>query len=105
MDAALREHFSDQATWTRPDGGYQRWVELPFEVDTRDLLADAARAGVLFSPGTLFMPDARPSRAMRLTVSNADESQIRRGVGAIGRVVTQSGSTQSGTGRTAGMHL
>jgi DNA-binding transcriptional MocR family regulator len=105
MDRALGESMPRGTSWTRPDGGYQRWVELPFEVDTRDLLADAARAGVLFSPGTLFMPDARPSRAMRLTVSNADESQIRRGVGAIGRVVTQSGSTQSGTGRTAGMHL
>jgi len=105
MDEALEAAMPRGTTWTRPDGGYQRWVELPFEVDTRDLLADAARAGVLFSPGTLFMPDARPSRAMRLTVSNADEHQIRRGVDALGQVAARSGSTQSGTGRTAGMHL
>jgi DNA-binding transcriptional MocR family regulator len=78
---------------------------LPFEVDTRDLLADAARAGVLFSPGTLFMPDARPSRAMRLTVSNADENEIRRGVTALGEVTARSAALQSGTGRAAGMHL
>jgi DNA-binding transcriptional MocR family regulator len=105
MDEALEAAMPDGTTWTRPDGGYQRWVELPFEVDTRDLLADAARAGVLFSPGTLFMPDARPSRAMRLTVSNADEHEIRRGVDALGKVAARSGSMQSGTGRTAGMHL
>jgi DNA-binding transcriptional MocR family regulator len=105
MDHALEASMPSGTAWTRPDGGYQRWVELPFEVDTRDLLADAARAGVLFSPGTLFMPDARPSRAMRLTVSNADEDEIRRGVDALGEVVAQSGSAQSGTGRTAGMHL
>ena len=92
-------------TWTRPEGGYQLWVELPFEIDTRDLLPDAARAGVLFSPGTLFMPDARPSRAMRLTVSCADEDEIHRGVAALGDVARQAGSALQGTGRAGGMHL
>jgi DNA-binding transcriptional MocR family regulator len=105
MDQALEESMPTGTVWTRPDGGYQRWVELPFEVDTRDLLADAARAGVLFSPGALFMPDARPSRAMRLTVSCAEEHEIRRGVSALGEVAAKNGLTRSGAGRAAGMHL
>lgn len=105
MDRALEDSMPSGTTWTRPDGGYQRWVELPFEIDTRDLLADAARAGVLFSPGTLFLPDARPSRAMRLTVSNADEEEIERGVAALGEVARRSRDAGSGIGRTAGMHL
>ena len=45
--AALAREMPEGTTWTRPEGGYQLWVELPFEVDTRDLLADAARAGVV----------------------------------------------------------
>jgi GntR family transcriptional regulator/MocR family aminotransferase len=105
MEEALASAMPQGTTWTKPDGGYQLWVELPFEVDTRDLLADAARAGVLFSPGTLFMPDARPSRAMRLTVACADEDEIRRGVAALGVVAKASRAVKPGTGRTAGMHL
>jgi DNA-binding transcriptional MocR family regulator len=60
---------------------------------------------VLFSPGTLFMPDGRPSNAMRLTVACADEEEIRRGVAALGKVLDRLGSTEPGTGRAAGMHL
>lgn len=88
-----------------PEGGHQRWVELPFDVDTRDLLADAARAGVVFSPGTLFMPDGRPSRGMRLSVAGVDESEIERGVAALGKVVRARAGRAPGAGRTAGMHL
>jgi len=91
--------------WTSPDGGYQRWVELPAGLDTRDLLAEAARAGVLYSPGTLFMPDARPSSAMRLTVTGADEDEIRRGVAALGEVVRGSVPARARSMRTGGMHL
>ena len=102
---ALGEALPAGTTWTRPEGGYQLWVELPYEVDTRDLLVDAAREGVVFSPGTLFMPDARPSRAMRLTVACADEEAIRRGVLALGRVTSERRAAGPGMGRTAGMHL
>jgi DNA-binding transcriptional MocR family regulator len=105
MEEALESTMPEGTTWTRPDGGYQLWLELPYEVDTRDLLADAARAGVLFSPGALFMPDARPSRAMRLTVACADEDEIRRGVTALGVVARASRAVEPGAGRIAGMHL
>lgn len=106
MEAVLTSEMPEGTRWTRPDGGYQLWLELPFEVDTRDVLADAARAGVLFSPGTLFMPDARPSRGMRLTVACADEQEIRRGVTALAKVVRRFGAAGYGAaGRAAGMHL
>ena len=102
---ALAENMPPGTIWTEPEGGYQRWVELPFEVDTRDLLSDAARAGVVFSPGTLFMPDARPSRGMRLSVAAVDESEITRGVAALGKVVRKRATRAPGAGRTAGMYL
>lgn len=105
IDLALESEMPSGTSWTKPDGGYQLWVQLPFEVDTRDLLADAARAGVLFSPGASFMPDARPSRAMRLTVACADEGEIKRGVAALGEVVQASREAAPGVGRAAGMHL
>ena len=105
MAEALAEAMPEGTTWTQPEGGYQLWVELPYEVDTRDLLADAARAGVIFSPGSLFMPDGGPSRAMRLTVACADEEAIRRGVAALGKVVDANSAVGPGVGRMAGLHL
>ena len=105
MDEMLASEMPAGTTWTKPDGGYQLWVELPYEIDTRNLLPDAARAGVLFSPGASFMPDGRSSRAMRLTVACADEDDIRRGISALGEVVKASCGSLSGSGRTAGTHL
>ncbi len=105
LDEALAREMPEGTTWTRPDGGYQLWVELPGEVDTRDMLADAARAGVLYSPGTHFMPDARPSNALRLTVACADEEEIARGIAALGDVARQRGRGVFDPGRRPGDHL
>ena len=105
LEEALSKSMPGGTRWTSPDGGYQLWVELPDGVDTRDLLPEAARAGVLFSPGTLFMPDARPSSALRLTVAAATEDEIARGVAALGEVVKRSGESRRTQGRRPGNHL
>ncbi len=89
MREALAEHLPEGTRWTRPDGGYQVWVELPFAIDTRDLLADAARAGVLFSPGSQHLPEGGPSRCLRLTLAQVGVTEIRAGVAALGRVVAR----------------
>ena len=85
---ALARHLPG-AAWTRPEGGMQLWVELPGGVDTGDLLADAIGAGVLFAPGSQFLHDARPSSGLRLAFAMPDETAIRRGVEALGRVVAR----------------
>ena len=84
---ALAEHLPAGARWTTPEGGYQIWVELPEGIDTRDLLADAVGAGVLFAPGSQFNHDGRASRCLRLSFAMADAAMLRRGVAALGRVL------------------
>jgi DNA-binding transcriptional MocR family regulator len=84
---ALAEHLPAGARWTTPEGGYQIWVELPEGIDTRDLLADAVGAGVLFAPGSQFNHDGRASRCLRLSFAMADAALLRRGVAALGRVL------------------
>ena len=49
--------------------------------------ADAARGGVLFAPGSQFLTDQGPSRGLRLTLAQANEAEIERGVGILGEVV------------------
>jgi GntR family transcriptional regulator/MocR family aminotransferase len=86
---ALRAYMPGDVRFTTPEGGYQVWVTLPEEIDTRDLLADATRAGVLFAPGSVFLHDGRPSSSLRLTVAQTDEAAIGRGVPILARVVEE----------------
>ena len=84
---ALAEHMPEGARWTTPEGGYQVWLELPGNLDTRDLLADAVASGVLFAPGSQFYSDGRPSNGMRLAFAMAGEEALRSGVERLARVI------------------
>jgi 2-aminoadipate transaminase len=86
---ALASNMPQGSWWTEPEGGYQLWVELPFEVDTRDLLAEAAQAGVLFAPGSQFLPGRGPSRGLRLTIAQANSDEIARGIQILARVIEE----------------
>jgi DNA-binding transcriptional MocR family regulator len=81
------------------------WVELPFEIDTRDLLADAARAGVLFAPGSQFLPEPGASRCMRLTIAQANEEEIRQGVAVLGRLIEERRAVEPGAREAASVNL
>jgi GntR family transcriptional regulator/MocR family aminotransferase len=88
---ALEEHMPGGVSWTRPEGGYQVWVELLEGIDTSELLTDAVGAGVLFAPGAQFNHDGRPSHCLRLTFALADEGALRRGVAILGEVIRKRG--------------
>jgi DNA-binding transcriptional MocR family regulator len=84
---ALARHMPEGTHWTRPDGGYQVWVDLPRDVDSRALLREAQAAGVMFAPGHQFHHDGRPSTGLRLTTALADSDEIRRGIEILGKLV------------------
>jgi len=102
---ALEEHMPPGTRWTTPAGGYQLWVELPEAIDTAELLADAARRGVLFAPGYQFHCDGRPSHALRLTVAMADEEAIARGVAILGALVRERLAAAPRLGNAAAVHV
>jgi DNA-binding transcriptional MocR family regulator len=74
---ALDEESPGGVRWSRPDGGYFLWLDLPHGVDARDVLARAEEAGVTFVPGTDF--GAAPNTA-RLAYSFVSPGEIREGV-------------------------
>jgi DNA-binding transcriptional MocR family regulator len=86
---ALAAEMPHGTRWTRPDGGLQLWVELPKGVETRDLLSDAAVAGVFFAPGSQFYHDGRSSNCLRLAFAMVEPEALRAGVSALARVVTE----------------
>jgi DNA-binding transcriptional MocR family regulator len=90
---ALEEHLPEGARWTRPQGGYQVWVELPEGIDTGELLADAVAAGALFAPGAQFHHDGRASNCLRLSFAMAGEAVLRRGAEVLGEVIRRRGAS------------
>lgn len=80
LAAALAAGMPPGCTWSRPEGGYLAWVELPAAGQGDRLAELAAERGVRAVPGRVFDPDARPSRGVRLSLSRATEAEIAAGV-------------------------
>ena len=87
MLAALEEHFPAEARWTRPDGGFFVWVELPPYVDCSTMLAEAVEYGVTYAPGDGFFPDGRGKNCMRLAFCYAAPEAITEGIRRLAEVV------------------
>ncbi|MFZ0342883.1 MAG: PLP-dependent aminotransferase family protein [Gaiellaceae bacterium] len=88
MLEALERELPEDASWTRPDGGYFVWVELPSGPPSGELLAEAERAGVTFVQGTDFFPGGRGGEhALRLAFSFVSPDEIAEGVSLLGGLV------------------
>ena len=81
MLAALEREFGDRARWSRPDGGYFVWLELPDGVRAAEILPRAEAAGVTFVKGSDFFPAGRGGEsAARLAYSFVGVDEIDAGV-------------------------
>jgi 2-aminoadipate transaminase len=76
MLEALRDALPD-ASWSRPEGGYFIWLELPTHVDAGALLGRAEAAGVTFVKGGDF---GGPPNSARLAFSFVTPDEIHEGV-------------------------
>ncbi len=77
MLSALDRTFPGEARWSRPDGGYFLWLELPDGVGADALLSAAEREGVTFVKGTDFGGEQHTAR---LAFSFASPDEIETGV-------------------------
>ena len=83
---ALLDAFTglpDGATWTRPDGGYFLWLELPERLDAAVVNDRAAEVGVSFVPGAGFFADHPRRSSARLSFSYPSVDEIRTGAGRL----------------------
>jgi DNA-binding transcriptional MocR family regulator len=88
MLEALERELPEDASFTRPEGGYFVWVELPSGPPSGELLAEAEAAGVTFVKGTDFFPGGRGGeRALRLAFSFVSPDEIAEGVSVLGGLV------------------
>ena len=88
MLRALAENFPDAARWTKPDGGFFIWVELPSTVDVDELFRKALEdEHVAFIPGHAFSVNKKRSSSIRLNFSHPTTAQIEEGIPRLARVV------------------
>jgi 2-aminoadipate transaminase len=84
---ALSRHCPPQVSWTHPQGGFSLLLTLPPGLDTQSLLPEAARAGVLYTPGTLFYTDGGGRNQLRLSFSEVPAEHIAAGVQRLSSVL------------------
>jgi 2-aminoadipate transaminase len=81
MLGALERELPEGARWSRPEGGYFVWLDLPEGTDAAGLLARAEAAGVTFVKGADFFPrDGGGTAAARLAYSFVSPAEIEEGV-------------------------
>ncbi len=85
MLEALERELPD-ARWSKPQGGYFVWLELPEGADAGALLERATAAGVTFVPGADF--GGAPNTA-RLAFSFVSPDEIREGVRRLAALVRE----------------
>ena len=88
-DAMLRalERELPETSWSRPEGGYFLWLDLP--VDAADLAARAGENGVTFVDGRDFFPPGAGGgeRSARLAYSFVSPDEIEAGIARLAELV------------------
>jgi DNA-binding transcriptional MocR family regulator len=87
MVAAVRRHLGEESIRTVPAGGTHLWVRLPDGVDDVTLVARAAAAKVIVSPGRRWFPAEPTGSFLRLSYAVASPDLIQRGVATLGRLI------------------
>ena len=86
----LEDRLAGIAAWTRPEGGYFLWLELPDPLDAVELEARARGAGVAFVPGPAFFADGSGHGTARLSFSYPSPDEIRVGATRLADLVCDS---------------
>ena len=89
MVAQIRESFPKEVGFTVPKGGLYLWLELPETIDSEELLRLALQENVAFIGGAAFYPNREKKNEIRLNYSNMQDSDTRKGIKILGRVIAQ----------------
>ncbi len=88
---ALLEVFGERmprnARWTRPEGGYFLWLDLPPSIDAATLAQRSAAGGVTIVPGSGFFPGSGGEYGARLSFSFPSVEEIRTGAARLAELV------------------
>jgi DNA-binding transcriptional MocR family regulator len=69
------------------EGGLHIFVELEHSIDSRIVLEQCCKKGVVFTPGDIFFTDNTGKNTLRLGFSRVDNEEIKKGIKIIGEVI------------------
>ena len=72
------------SSWTKPEGGFSLWLELPGATDPERVLGLCAARGVLMTPGRVFDPLDRSIAAFRISLAQVTKAEIEAGLAIVG---------------------
>lgn len=81
--------FPKNIKFTRPHGGLFTWVELPPQMDARELLKKCVEKNVAYIPGGAFFPEGGKENTFRMNFSNMPEDKIVEGIRRMGEVLRE----------------
>ena len=87
--AALDRHLPGEYRADVPTGGHHLWVTLTRPLDERSLYSEAARHGVLFTPGAAVTAERRTQVSMRLSFSLLEPPELDEGVRRLARAIRE----------------
>jgi len=97
---AITRWFPEGTCVSRPEGGYQLWVQLPTAgIDALELMRRGLDDGVSLAPGALFSPNGRFRHNLRLNFGHPWSPELEQGVQVLGRLA--GAGTPSRLARTA----
>lgn len=89
MLSAMAEHFPEDVTYTRPQGGLFTWVTFPEGFDSAVFMAERAlpELQVAYVPGETFFPTGGAPNHARFSYSGIPEEQTTDAVMRLGRLL------------------
>jgi len=87
MSAAIAATFPEGTKISRPEGGFVLWIELPGNIDTRDIFDIALSHSICFSPGDLFTTSNNYKNNMRISCGYRWDSRLERAIWKLGDIL------------------
>jgi 2-aminoadipate transaminase len=85
----MEKAFPKGITFTRPQGGLFSWVELPENINARDVLVKCLEKNVAYVPGGSFFPNSGKENTFRINFSNMPEDRIVEGLERLADVLNE----------------
>lgn len=87
MLKSLEKYFPDEATWTKPEGGFFVFATLPEYIDTEEMFPEAIKEKVAYVSGAPFFANGKGQNTMRLSFCYPKEKDIEEGIKKLGQVI------------------
>ncbi len=85
----MEEHFPKELTWTKPQGGFSLWVNLPRKLKSLALYHYCRERGAEFAVANFFWPGKQDASGFRLSWSLLEEGEIIDGATRLGMALQE----------------